>query len=286
MPRQLRDEIAGGTFHVMNRGNRKQRIFEDDHDRRQFLRILTEEQHTHGVEICGDCLMGNHFHLIATTPHGNLADFVGAFEGRYAEYSNWRHGNVGHLFQGRYRAVFIADDVQLLTALCYLFLNPVSAGLVTRCEDYRWSTYRATAGLADVPSYLSLKWLEELFPGERLAEAQRRFRDLLSEARPVVAYFRQQEADVDADAVKRVIRSYAGHQLSLGAMPRLYRTVLRATLSELLTPRARGLRLGQAIHDARVIHGYRLVEIARHLRIHPSKASRLFRIAAESRRHL
>lgn len=227
--------------------------------------------------------MGNHFHLIVTTPNGNLSDFVGAFEGRFADYSNWRHGNVGHLFQGRFRSVVIEDDAQLLTALCYVFLNPVSAGLVTRLEDYRWSTYRATVGLAPVPHYLSLEWLESLYPGEPLAESQRRFRELMNEAQPVFAYFRQHDAEVDPEAVKRVIRSYVGEKLRVGTLPRLYRSALRPTLSELITPGVRGPELAQSIYEARVTYGYKVVEIAMHLRMHRATASRIFRVVSQSR---
>jgi putative transposase len=276
MARGPREEIAGGTFHVMNRGNRKALIFEDDQDRRQFLRIQIEEKQTHGVEVCGGCQMGTHFHVIVTTPNGNLSDFVGAFEGRFAAYSNWRHGNVGHLFQGRFRDVVIEDDVQLLTALCYVFLNPVSAGFVKNIESYRWSTYRATVGLDPVPSYLSLEWLETLYPGKPLAEAQRRFRDLMNEAQPVFAYFRRHDAEVDPDAVKRVIRSYVGERLRAGTLPRLYRSALRAGLPELFRPGSRGPELARSIHEAHVVHGYRLVEIARHLRMHRATTSRIF----------
>ncbi len=284
MPKSLRDEVAGGTFHVMNRGNRRQRIYEDDRDRRRFLRIFAEEQQNHATILCGGCQMGSHFHAIVTTPHGNLSDFVGAFQSRYAQYSNWRHGNVGHLFQGRYRGVYVGDDVQLLTAMCYVFLNPVSAGFVRRIEDYRWSTYRATAGLDPVPRYLSLEWLRTLFPGDRLSDAQRQFRGLMEHAKPAYAYFSQHEAAVDADAVKRVIRSYTGEQLQLGRMPRLYRTALRAPLDDLFPSRVRGSELGELIYEARVTHGYTLVEITRHLRIHAATASRLFRSASQRRR--
>lgn len=266
----------------MNRGNRKAQIFIDDLDRRRFSRILLEEQKTHGVKVCSECQMGTHFHLIVTTPRGNLSDFVGAFEGRFADYSNRRHGNVGHLYQGRFVDVVIEDDAQLLTALCYVFLNPVSAGLVTRIEDYPWSTYRATAGLGPAPPYLSLEWLESLYPGEPLKDAQQHFRALMNEAQPVVAYFGPQSAAVDPCAVKRVVRSYVGENLRLGQLPRLFRSALRASLSELFPPGLGRSELPTRIYDARVTHGYRLVEIARHLRLHRATVSRIFRSACKS----
>lgn len=124
MGRDPRVLIRGATYHVMNRGNRKERIFEDDRDRRRFLRIFVAEKERYGVDFLGGCPIGNHFHAIVTTPHGNLSDFMEQLDGQFAKYSNWRYGRVGHLFQGRFRGVLIEHDIQLLTALCYVFFNP------------------------------------------------------------------------------------------------------------------------------------------------------------------
>ena len=248
-----------------------------------FLRILFEELRTHGVLLCALSLMGNHFHMIIVTPFGNRADFIGAVESRFASYSNWRHGNVGHLFQGRYLPVLIADDIQLLTALCYVFLNPLRAGIATKLEGYRWSTYRATAGFEQTPSYLSLEWLQTLFPDCDLKEAQRRFHDLMQNGKPVVAYLRQQDWSVDPDAVKRVIRSYTGEKLRIGAMPRRYRSVLRPPLDELFRYRLSGTLLAHAIYEARVTDGYRVVEIARQLKMSRATVSKIFRGYASKR---
>ena len=277
MSRDIREEIAGGTFHVMNRGNRKVLIFEDDDDRRVFWRIVCRELQIHGVVLCSLCLMGNHFHMVITTPHGNRADFVGAVEGQYASYVNERYGYVGYLYQGRYVSITIEDDIQLLTALCYVFLNPVSAGLVTKMEDYRWSTYRASTGFEHTPRALSLAWLRTLFPGVPLRDAQRLLHDLMQEAKPVVAYFDRQDWDVEPDALKRVIRSYVGENLRVGMLPRRYRTALRPALAEVFPQGLSRPSLPSAIHAAHVEYGYRLVEVARHLHVHRATVGRIFR---------
>jgi len=277
MSRPLQEEIAGGTFHVFNRGNRKVIIFEDKRDRWAFWRIVCEELTTHGVILCALCLMGNHFHMVITTPYGNLADFVGAVESRYASYVNDRYGYVGHVFQGRYGRVVIESDIHLLIELCYVFLNPVSAGLVTKIEDYPWSTYRATAGLASIPQHLSLDWLKTLFDAMPINDAQRRFHGLMQEAKPVVAYLKQSALGVDADAIKRVVRAYVGESLRMSAMPHRYRSILRDSLSVLLPRDLSRAELAAAIYRARVEHGYRIIEIARHLCMHRATVSKIFR---------
>lgn len=268
----------------MNRGNRKATIFEDERDRRRFLRILIEEQERYAVETLGGCQMGNHFHLLVNTPNANLSDFMERLEGRFACYSNWRHCRVGHLFQGRFRDVAIEHDIHLLIALCYIFLNPVSAGLVSRPEDYRWSTYAATVGLAPLPGYLSIDWLEALFPDESLAQAQRRLRTLMTDAKPGDAYLHQNDFDVDPQALKVVMRSYVGEHLHLGMLPRLYRSALRFPLSDLFSEGIAMPARASAIYDAHVIHGYKMAEIARHLGIHRNTVSRIFRSICNSRR--
>jgi hypothetical protein len=220
--------------------------------------------------------MGNHFHLVVRTPYGNLSDFMEQLEGRYARYSNWRYGRVGHLFQGRFRAVVIEHDIHLLIALCYVFLNPVSARLVTRPEEYKWSTYSATVGFAPLPDYLSIDWLSALFPSDSLQSSQRRLHDLMSQANPVRTYLRE-DVTVSPENVRRVLRSFVGNQLQLAKLPRMYRSALRSPLPELVRPGLPPpLRL-MAIYEAHVTHGYTLAEIAREIRLGKSTVSQIFR---------
>ena len=274
MARDPRPNIPGATYHVMNRGNRKEAIFEDDRDRRRFLRILIEEQAAYDVKTLAGTQMGNHFHLAVLTPHGNLSDFMEQLEGRFARYSNWRYRRVGHLFQGRFRHVLIENDVHLLIALCYVLMNPVAAGLSSNLEGYKWSTYAATAGLAAVPSYLSLDWLEALFPRLSLGQAQQRFRQILSNPKPVASYFREMELHVSRETVRQVIHSYTGKQLAASALPRVYRTALRPSLEAL------SIEVGddrsRFVREARVLYGYRDADIARVLGLKPATVSKIF----------
>ena len=284
MSRHLRSLTRGGVYHVMNRGNRKQRIFEDVRDRTRFLRILIEEIDTQGVDLLAGAQVENHFHLIVRTPYGNLSDFMARLEGRFARYSNWRHGHVGHLFQGRFRDVVIEHDIHLLIALCYVFLNPLRARLVARPEDYKWSTYAATAGFAPLPDYLCIDWLTSLFPSDSVSRSQLRFRSLMAEAKPVAAYLNGHD-DLGPDPVRRVIRSYVGEQVNLELLPRPYRSILRSQLPDLIKIGLAPATRSDAIYEAHVVHGYKLAEIARQLQLHPATVSKIFRRTCASRRH-
>jgi putative transposase len=280
MARHDRPNIAGGMYHVMNRGNRKQSIFDDDRDRRRLLRIVREECEIHDVRILAGTLMGNHFHMGVATPRGNLSEFMQQVEGRFARYSNWRHGRVGHLFQGRFRHVLLEHDVHLLAALCYIFMNPVAAGLATKLEDYQWSSYAATAGFKPIPDYLTIDWLEALFPGVSLQSAKTRLRQIMATRRPVAAYLEDRELNVSAETVRQVIRSYTGEQLQLASLPQRYREELRPSLDQ-LHEQFRDDRRG-FIWEARVECGYKYAEIAKRLGRHESTVSRAFRSAMVS----
>ena len=284
MGRPWRENICGGTYHIMNRGNRKAPVFEDGQDRRRFLAIAVREKETYGVVILAGIEMGNHFHGVVTTPHGNLPEFMQQLDGQFARYSNRRHGNVGHVFQDRYRAVLIENDVHLLIALCYNFLNPVCAGLVARPEDYPWSTYAATVGLAPRPDYLSIDWLLTLFPGASLEEAQRRLHALMQEDKPASAYLRDLEGGVDPAWIRQIVRSYIGEQIQMGKLPRVYRSALRLQLSDFCSREMPRPIRAKAIYQARVEYGYKLAEIARELRLSPAAVSKIYRSYCRSHR--
>ena len=247
----------------MNRGNRRALIFEDDRDRKRFVSLLIQFLRSFEVELLVGCLMGNHFHLIVTTPLGNLSWFMQQLEGQFATYLNWRHQRVGHLFQGRFRGVLIESDLHLLIAACYVFVNPVVAGLCDRPEQWKWSTYSSTAGITSAPEYLSLNWVSELFQSASLEACQRLFRKLMDQAHPVQSYLAQADWLAPCEPMRGVLRSYVGDRLRAGALPREYRELFRPNLQELFQSVTTKAERDGSIHDAHVIHGYSCSEIAR-----------------------
>jgi REP element-mobilizing transposase RayT len=104
MPTKNRIFFCGATYHVMARGNRKQMIFTDARDRRQFLKIVAVALKKFDAECYAYSLMGNHYHLIVHTPLANLAMVMHCIDSAYARYVNWRHRLTGHLFEGPYTA--------------------------------------------------------------------------------------------------------------------------------------------------------------------------------------
>jgi putative transposase len=141
MPRRLRIEYEGAIYHVMARGNARQKIVRDDTDRQRLIDGLEQAVIRYGWELPSYVVMDNHLHLLVKTPRANLGAGMQSFLSGYAIWSGRRWRRAGHLFQGRYRAEMIEDESYYWTVSRYLHLNPVRAGLVNRPEQWTWSSY-------------------------------------------------------------------------------------------------------------------------------------------------
>ena len=177
MSRPLRLQFPGAVYHVTSRGNARQAIFADDRDRKRFLSLLEREIAQQRWRCHAYCLMDNHYHLLLETPEANLSRGMGRLNMAYAQGFNRRHERVGHLFQGRYKAILVQKDGHLAELCRYLVLNPVRAGLVESAEHWPWSSYRATASGRGATDWLTTRWILRRFdpdPG-RARRAYRKF---------------------------------------------------------------------------------------------------------------
>jgi len=163
MARALRIERSGATYHITSRGNRRQQIFDDDQDRERFLAFLGEASARYGFLISTYVLMTNHFHLVLKTTEANLSRGMKWLNGSYAAWYNRRHGKVGHLFGERFKGIHVQTEEYMRRLARYVILNPVRAGMVDAPQEYRWSSYRATAGLEAAPEWLATGELSPYF---------------------------------------------------------------------------------------------------------------------------
>jgi len=150
MARKPRIEYPGAFFHIIVRGNNRENIFRDSADYLRYLQKLVYFCGEGDVTLYAYCLMPNHTHLLLEMGKVSLSKVLQRFHTWYTLYFNRRHGRVGHLFQGRYKAIVCDRDAYLLELVRYIHLNPVRAGLVHRPQDYRWSSHRIYIG-ADKP---------------------------------------------------------------------------------------------------------------------------------------
>ena len=159
MARSLRLEFAGALYHVTSRGNRQEVIYELNADRESFLTIMSDVCKRYNWVCHAYCLMDNHYHLLVETPDANLSKGMRQLNGMYTQIFNRAHRRVGHVFQGRYKAILIDKDSYLLELSRYIVLNPVRARMVRSAEEWPWSSYLATVGQQAKPSWLNTEWL-------------------------------------------------------------------------------------------------------------------------------
>ena len=175
--RPPRIEHAGGVFHVIARGNERATVFRDDRDRERFLEILGGVANRYRWRVLAYCLMGNHFHLLVMTLEPTLARGMRQLNGVYAQWFNRRHRRVGHLFQGRYKAVSVQTDAHLRRTVRYVIRNPIRARLSSRPEQWRWTSHQATVGRA-AAGVVAVEEVLACFADDR-AEALRRYRSMV-----------------------------------------------------------------------------------------------------------
>ena len=151
MARKARIQFPGALYHVFNRGIDRRDLFWDDRDRYNFLDGLALGVERFHVEIHAYCLMSNHYHLLVSTPLGNISHFMQSVQTRYGGYFNIRHRRSGHVFQGHYKAKLVEGDEYLLTMSRYIHLNAVRVrknenrplkDIVEELRDDGWSSYR------------------------------------------------------------------------------------------------------------------------------------------------
>lgn len=183
MPRPLRIQYQNAIYHVMNRGQSRQKTFLSDEHYKKFLSLLKDCAERWQVEIHAFSLMPNHYHLLIQTPHGNLSRVMRHVNGLYTQWFNRLHGRDGPLFRGRYKSILVDEDAYLVELLRYIHRNPVEAGLVSDPEQHKWSGHRGyVKNLKDL-GWLTTHRLMGCF-GKTEKEARRKLREFMSEKVP------------------------------------------------------------------------------------------------------
>jgi len=277
MVRPLRIEFPGAVYHVTARGNARTKIFEDDADRGELLCVLKQVVDRFDWLLHAYCLMGNHYHLMVETPQANLSAGMRQLNGIYTQRFNRRHHRVGHVFQGRFKAIVVDRDSYLLELCRYVVLNPVRARMVARAQDYKWSSYRATAGLSPAPDYLTCDWVLSQF-GRHQGAAQKRYRAFVAEGVAAPGPWEKLEAQVvlgSAAFIAQLKRPRHG----IREVRRDQRFLGRPSLGGIFKEKASsGARpRNRAIVEAAVRHGYSQAAIASYLGLHYSSVSKVIK---------
>lgn len=180
MARPLRIEYEGAVYHVIARGNEKRKIFCDERDFKRFFNYLRCAYERHKIIVYAYCLMGNHYHLLFETPQGNLSRIMRDLNGSYTMYFNTRYRRVGHLFQGRYKALLVDKENYLLELSRYIHLNPVRKAIVDKPEKYRYSSMTVYLGENVIPPWIDVTFLLSHF-GSALPEQRKSYKRFVYE---------------------------------------------------------------------------------------------------------
>ena len=172
MARKPRIHLDGALYHVMLRGNGGQSIFLLDDDREAFEALVAEGIARFGHRIHAYCWMGNHVHLAIQVAETPLSKIMQNLAFRYTRFINRREQRIGHLFQGRFKALLVDADSYLLELARYIHLNPVRARLVADAADYPWSGHLAYLGKAH-KAWLTTEWVLAQFAENTVAARSR-----------------------------------------------------------------------------------------------------------------
>jgi REP element-mobilizing transposase RayT len=179
MTRPLRIEYPGAYYHITSRGNERKNIYINKGDRERFLAYLKSAHQRYGAVIHAFCLMSNHYHLFLETPKGNLSQIMRHINGAYTNYFNIRHKRIGHLFQGRYKAIIVEADSYAGELSRYIHLNPVRAGIVDIPEKFSWSSYQYYIGMKKKLDWLTVDFILCYFDNGNL-HARKRYQEFVN----------------------------------------------------------------------------------------------------------
>ena len=287
MARKPRIEFEGALYHVIARGNQRQDIFRSTEDYVRYLKILGDYKNRYDYALYCYVLMGNHVHLLIETREVVLSKILQGINQSYTMYFNRKYNTVGHLFQGRYKAILCDRDSYLLSLVKYIHENPMRAGVAKTLDAYPWSSHGAYVSHTKTKGILDTGFVLRVF-SEDTRKARKAYLEYMSENVGLT----QQEvyATVDqrilgdegfVDEVKeraggREIRGRRKHGYRLLEIARATEEAFGISLVQLKT-KGRGENLGMGRKVMSIVakeYGYKGQEIAEYLKRDPSVITR------------
>lgn len=277
MARPLRIEYDGAVYHVTSRGNARQDIFLDESDYLEFLNVLCSAVRRFNWRLHAYCLMGNHYHLLIETPDGNLSAGMRQLNGVYTQRFNRMHSRVGHIMQGRYKAIVVDKDAYLAELSRYIVLNPVRAAMKKRPEQWKWSSYRKTAGIGEGCDCLTIDWLLEQFAKTKKA-AQQKYAEFVTAGINGDKPWNNLVGQVligDEGFVEQM-KPLLEDKDKIQEIPKEQRYSVRPSLRKILKVKNKDREtVESAAYEAHVRYGYKLKEIAKEIGVHYATVSRM-----------
>jgi len=275
MARPLRIEFAGALYHVTSRGDGQDDIYLDDQDRECFLEGLSGVCERFNWVVHAYCLMSNHYHLLIETPDSNLSKGMRQLNGVFTQKFNRHHGRVGHVFQGRYKAILVEKESYLLELSRYIVLNPVRAQMVRSAKDWRWSSYRATAGFRSPLNLLKIDWILSAF-SPRKSIAVKRYRAFVSQGKKQTSPWGQLRNQIylGSDDFVDEMQCKISVDVNLSEVPSAQKRQVAKSLKHF---EKKYPERDVAIINAYASGGYSMKEVGDYFKLHYSRVSRIIK---------
>lgn len=267
MARPLRVHLPNACYHVMSRGNAKQRIFKNRIDFLSYFRLLERGLDRFGATCLAYCAMWNHVHLILKAGPHPIARLMQHVNSAYCQGFNRRHGRVGHVLQGRYKALLIDTDDYLLRALRYVMLNPVESRYVRHPGKWPWSSYSALAGRCQAPVFLAAADVWAVFEDD-VSRAQEQFALFVAAGDPML--YPEGPLVFGSEALRTRVATLVAPLRPCIDFSYAERLVDRPPLAVVFGGVTDAESENQAVCDAFLRHAYTLREIGQFLNKHPS----------------
>lgn len=271
MARPLRLELVGGIYHVTSRGDGREDIYLSDADRIGWLEVFGDVCQRFNWVCHAWCQMTNHYHLLIETPEANLARGMRQLNGVYTQRFNRVHGRVGHVFQGRYKAILVERDSYLLELARYVVLNPLRAKMIKRLELWPWSSYPITCGQAESPPWLQTDWILAQF-GQRRSSAIAKYVSFVHEGARLPSVWAQLRGQIylGSDAFVQKMQKQIEKKPGLDEIPRTQRRAISQPLEQFENNYSRAEAMARAYLSGQ----HTMLAVAEHFGVHYATVSR------------
>jgi len=275
MARPLRLQLSGGVYHVTSRGDGREDIYLTDADRDAWLEVFGQVCERFNWVCHAWCQMTNHYHILIETPEANLAQGMRQLNGVYTQRFNRAHARVGHVFQGRYKAILVERGSYLLELARYVVLNPLRANMVKRLEQWPWSSYLPTCGQAAAPAWLQTDWVLAQF-GSRRSSAITKYVSFVHEGARLPSVWTRLQGQIflGSESFVRKMQTRIGQMPALDEIPRAQRRAITQPLADFEKRYPRNEAMARAYRSGR----YAMADIARHFKVHYSTVSRAVKV--------
>lgn len=277
MSRPLRIQYASALYHITSRGNARQKIFLAEQDYKIFLQTLAGVIKRYNWICYAYCLMPNHYHLLIKTLDPNLSIGMRQLNGNYTQSFNIKHKRVGHLFQGRYKAILVEDENYLYQLIRYIVLNPIRAKLVKTLLSWQWSSHKEMVKNSAPSKYFSKKEVLLLFDKNH-NKAKQIYTDYIKAKIEDEKVWEDIKGGFVLGSYEflQSIKSHLGKNKKLIEFPKRERFANRPSLNELFADGEKSKKQRNSIiHKAFIDYGYTLTEIGKRLNIHYTSISKI-----------